>query len=780
MFEWNAFLYRSRYGVVGLTLLFILYCGFFVSWVSPFTDFGFHWRPEERLVILEVPDSSLAAAILQPGDIVVKIDGTSVHRSSVVFRSPVKSEYTYTVQRDGQILVLQVPFSDHPTEIGLSYRAPTGFLVLSFWLVGSIMLRFARRENQTAISVAYIFIGLAVSLTGVQAEILSVTGAWLSRPIWYVSVVGIFYLGCVPRSQPLPELGRRIFKVLWGTAGVLGILAFGEAYFLFPRHTSVDALLGFGLYEFLLLLGGTAWLTTFIMLVIRGLRLPPSSYERKQLVILLIFIGLAIMPVTLLTLLPRVLGDVVFLPFPLAISLFILVPAGYLFVIFRRGYLGLDIVFSKTVLFLILALMTLLVYGSALAFIRDRIDASTTAVLPETLTILPVLFLVLYMSKPVDRLVREIFFGEVSRNESLPKFALALSLKPDLSTLGGIVDQLTQDFQIPQALLGLVQDDGQLVRVTAVAVTDLPAKLDALAPYTEPLLRSDAHADSLHPYWDIHPWAELVLPIRVRDVLTGYMALARPQDGYFNAEQVVFLKQAANMIAVGSEAIFLFNASRHLSLQVLSARETERKKLARDIHDQPVQSLAYATNALSQVADACSPSLGSMIKIEISRLKRVMEELRDISIGLFPPSIESGIDMVVADNVLRFERQFGLTIEQHWNAPLAALEGSSLEVSMAVYRVIMEALNNVVKHAQTSRASITISEISGHLRVEIADDGVGCNMSSFTVPELIRQRHLGLVGMYEWADLVEGRLMICPRQPRGTAVILEIPLEANR
>lgn len=136
--------------------------------------------------------------------------------------------------------------------------------------------------------------------------------------------------------------------------------------------------------------------------------------------------------------------------------------------------------------------------------------------------------------------------------------------------------------------------------------------------------------------------------------------------------------------------------------------------------------------------------------------------------------------MVVADNVLRFERQFGLTIEQHWNAPLAALEGSSLEVSMAVYRVIMEALNNVVKHAQTSRASITISEISGHLRVEIADDGVGCNMSSFTVPELIRQRHLGLVGMYEWADLVEGRLMICPRQPRGTAVILEIPLEANR
>ncbi|MBK8989502.1 MAG: hypothetical protein IPM39_26170 [Chloroflexi bacterium] len=683
-----------------------------------------------------------------------------------------------------QVLTVRVPFPDGTTEIGLSYRVPTGFLVLSFWLVGSIMLWFTRPENQTAIWVAYIFVGLAVALTGVQAEILSVTGAWLSRPVWYMSVMGIFYLGGVPRFQPLSQSGRRMFGALWVLAGLLGLLALAEALFLFPNHTSLDTLSGLGFYELLLLVGGVAWLTSFFQLVIRIWRVPASSYQRKQLIILLLFIGLAIMPVTLLTLVPRGLADVVLLPFPLAISLFVLVPAGYLFVIFRRGYLGFDVVFSKTALFLILALVTLVVYGSALAFIRGRISVSTTSVLPETLIFLPVLFLVLYMSKPVDLLIRELFFGEVVQNKSLPLFTLALSLKPDISTLEAIVAQLAQDFQIPQALLALIQNDGQLNVITTGHASDLPVKLDEMEPLTNFLLRSDARTDSRHTCWTVHPWSELILPIRVRDDLIGYLAFARPQGGYFNTEQVVFLTQAASIIAVGSEAIFLFNVSRYLSLQVLSARETERKNLSKDIHDRPVQSLAYSANVLHQVLltpDACSPAVIPKIRREMNRLQHVMEELRDISKGLFPPPIEMGLQMIVSDNVIRFERQFGLTIEQNLQASDAILyQPPPLNVGTAVYGIVMESLNNVVKHAQTKRAWITVSETDECLRVEIADDGVGCNISSFTTPELIRQGHLGLVGMRDRTDLVRGRLTIQPRQPRGTAVILEIPLEDPR
>ncbi|MBK8989507.1 MAG: hypothetical protein IPM39_26195 [Chloroflexi bacterium] len=93
----------------------ILYCGLAVWLVVPFADFGFHWRPEERLVILEVPDSSLAASVLQPGDIVLQIDGTPVHRSAAVFSGLAKSAYTYTIQRGDQVCQrqLEMPINDN-------------------------------------------------------------------------------------------------------------------------------------------------------------------------------------------------------------------------------------------------------------------------------------------------------------------------------------------------------------------------------------------------------------------------------------------------------------------------------------------------------------------------------------------------------------------------------------------------------------------------------------------------------------------------------------------
>jgi signal transduction histidine kinase len=72
-----------------------------------------------------------------------------------------------------------------------------------------------------------------------------------------------------------------------------------------------------------------------------------------------------------------------------------------------------------------------------------------------------------------------------------------------------------------------------------------------------------------------------------------------------------------------------------------------------------------------------------------------------------------------------------------------------------------------------------LTEANDHLRLEIADDGVGCQEMTLSVPELVRRQHLGLVGMFEWADMTRGNLRMVRRQPRGTAVILEIPLEPN-
>lgn len=783
MYKIDKWLYRGRYVAVFSVLAFILYCAVFVWLVTPFSDFGFYWRPEHQLVIKEAPAASMAALSLQTGDLVLEIDGREVHRSAPVFNGRARETYAYTVVREGEPVTVSVTYPEALTEIGLSYRLPSGILILGFWLVGFIMVRFAREEGVVAVRVAYAFIIIAAAITGVQAEVLSVTGAWLSRPLWYLAVVGILYLGFMPRMQPLALMTRRVFAGLIIMALALGLLALWEALALFPQHTSVDQWLGLGLYELLLLSGGLAWLLSFIILIIRVRRMPAPSYARSQLMILLVFIGLAIMPVTLLTLLPRALFDLVFLPFPLAIMLFVLVPAGYLFVIFRRGYLGLDIVFSKTAIFLLLALLTLVVYGSTLAFIRVRFPASAASILPETLIFLPVLFLALFMSKPVDRLVRHLFFGDVARNQSLPYFASDLSLKPELATLESIVARLAQDFQVAQAMLVLQEDNGRLAAIAAIkTLPDLPPGLDSNYGFAQPLLRSSAKGDAQHALFALYPWAELLLPITVRERQTGYLAFSRPQDGYFNAEQVLFLSRAADMIAVGSEAIFLFNASRRLSVEVVKTQEKERKALASDIHDEPLQQIAFVAQILRQAAQTdsgCSSATKERLQQQVGVLDRTMTQLRDICAGLFPSILTYGLEPTVADVVDRFERQFNLVVNQDVQVLESLPENQSVEVATAVYRVLTEALNNVVKHAHINEADVKLWVENHSLRLTVVDHGVGLGDTGVSVPDLVRSHHLGLVGMFEYADLVGGQLTLANRQPRGTAVTLTIPLETK-
>ncbi|MCA9975513.1 MAG: hypothetical protein KC413_07175, partial [Anaerolineales bacterium] len=78
MYQLDALAYRGRYLAAAISLLFMLYCGLFLALAVPITDFGFHWRPENQLVILEVPETSLAQGLLQPGDVVLAVDGRPV------------------------------------------------------------------------------------------------------------------------------------------------------------------------------------------------------------------------------------------------------------------------------------------------------------------------------------------------------------------------------------------------------------------------------------------------------------------------------------------------------------------------------------------------------------------------------------------------------------------------------------------------------------------------------------------------------------------------------
>lgn len=778
---WDSVLYKNRKLAVAITFLFTAYIIISLWLFTPQPDFEFYWRPDDQFVIQEVPPESLAFPYLEAGDIVLAIDGKIVHRSATIYTTPgAKTSYEYTIQRGNETLVVGVPFTGAHTSIGLSHRIPVIALTTVFWLIGAVIAHFTLKDNGVAVRVAYIFLVSAVAVIGLLGELVSVSGAWVSRLLWYFAHVGTLYLGFVPHLKPLSPRLNRTFRWLLVVAGVLGVGAFLEAAVLFPQHLSLNRSMGIGFYELALLVSSVTWLVVLATLVIRAYRIS-SAYEKQQIAILLFLIALAVLPVTTLTLIPRALLDVVFIPFPVAISLFVLVPAGFFFVIYRRGYLGLDIVFSKTTIFLTTALILLTIYSTGLYFLNDQFDFGSNIVLPAALMLLPILLLTRHVNQPIDSWISTLFYGPVTMNRSLPEFATALRTRPELTTVEAIVKSVANDFQVPHTLLVLSNEDGVLMPVAQVNIDRWQPKPTAKSEtFHRPLLRSNMRSKSDHALFREYEWLELLIPVIVRNEQIGFLAMSRPKDGYFNAEQILFLSRVADMIAVGSEAIMLFEASRKLSLQLLSAQEVERKNLATQIHDRPLQTITFVHHNLRRVlADAtnCKPEAAEILVTQSESLQGAMTELRDICAGLYPPVIEQGLDLVIEEVTSHFEDKFGLEIVEEIDLPVDAL--SPPEIATAVYRILTESLNNVVKHSCTHRADVGLFCCNSHLTLTVVDQGVGSSIPSLSIAELTRQRHMGIRGMFEWARLVNGTLSIENNQPQGTKVVLEIPFNGK-
>jgi signal transduction histidine kinase len=775
----DEFLFQYRKLASAMALLFCAYVAFSLWFLVPFTDFVLFWRPDDRLIVSEVPETSLAAPYLEAADIVLAIDGRPVYRSATIYTEWRKPSYEYTIQRGDQVLVTAVPFATGQTSMGLFFRLPTLILALAFLITGVFVVRSAQEGNAVALRVAYIYLLSAVSLMSLQGELMSVTGSWLGRLLWFPTIVSVLYLGFVPHITPLSLNIGKFFRYALAAAATLALISFLEGAVLFPRHTSFDRLLGFGPYTLSLLSSSFAWTAVLLTLVARAFSASTLPYEQQQIRILLFFLGLAIVPISFLTLIPRAVLDIVLLPFPIAIALFVLVPAGFFFVIFRRGFLELDPVFSKTAVFLSTAFILLTLYGAGLYFIIPQFDYGADLILPATLLFLPILVLARYVNQPVDDWISRLLYGPVTANRSLPEFVTTLRARPELTTLESIVNRVAVDFKLPHLLLVLANEDSEMTSVAQINVNGWePEEAIGFETFYKPLLRSDLSLKASHPLFAKYPWLELLIPVILRHEQIGFMATSRSRDGFFNAEQVTFLSRVADIIAVGSEAIFLFEASRKLSLQLLSAQEMERKNLAVQIHDRPLQMITFVHHSLRSILanpTNCRPEAAEILLGQSQSLQQAMNELRQICAGLYPPAIDQGLDLVVVEVASHFEQTFGLQIDRAVELPLNA--PSTPEIATVVYRVLTESLNNIVKHSQTCQASITLTYRNAHLLLVVADQGVGGPMPMLSIAELTRRQHMGIRGMQEWARLVNGRLLLEHNLPQGIKVILEIPNE---
>ena len=206
---------------------------------------------------------------------------------------------------------------------------------------------------------------------------------------------------------------------------------------------------------------------------------------------------------------------------------------------------------------------------------------------------------------------------------------------------------------------------------------------------------------------------------------------------------------------------------------ITRGQEEERRRLARELHDDTLQSLIALNQRiqLAQLALADSPAAGSLAEIQML-MEQTMSDLRRFTRALRPIYLED-LGLVAALEMLTREvgQADNLRVEFHRTGSERRL---SSEVELALYRMAQEALSNVTRHAQAVQASLGIAFKPDAVIMTISDNGRG-----FRVPaspaELAPSGHFGLLGLHERAELIGARLAIQSAPGRGTQVIVNLP-----
>lgn len=208
-----------------------------------------------------------------------------------------------------------------------------------------------------------------------------------------------------------------------------------------------------------------------------------------------------------------------------------------------------------------------------------------------------------------------------------------------------------------------------------------------------------------------------------------------------------------------------------------AAIEQERNRIARDLHDGPVQGVSAAS--LSLEAALLMLKAGD-VEGTIDVLTKLRQEiageanaLRQLMAGLRPPVLEErGLMPALRDSLARFGAEQGMQAE--FGGQLKTELPPDLET--LAYRVVQEALTNVGKHAGASQVSVFVGTDQTQLRIEIEDDGKGFDPTA--AREFLASGRVGLASMRERVELASGTFAIRSTPGRGTAVMATIPLDA--
>jgi signal transduction histidine kinase len=259
--------------------------------------------------------------------------------------------------------------------------------------------------------------------------------------------------------------------------------------------------------------------------------------------------------------------------------------------------------------------------------------------------------------------------------------------------------------------------------------------------------------------------------------VSGFISLSSATPNFYGEAHAPRLQALADQAAVALENAMLFERLRSgrqqlqdLSQRLLEVQETERRLIARELHDEIGQALTGLQLFLEANHRAPRESATGRLRTAQSLVVDLINRVRDLSQDLRPTMLD---DLGLVPALLwQFERYTAQTeirvIFQHFGLD----RRFDPDLETAAYRIVQEALTNVARHAHVGAAMVNLWADDATLNMQVEDQGAGFD------PEDVRATHRsnGLAGMRERASLLHGRLSIESAPGAGTQITAELPL----
>ncbi len=645
------------------------------------------------------------------------------------------------VERGGRTLNIEWVYPGSPSQNELRDQLISEwFIAYFFWLAGTLAVILIRPRNKrwllmsgfNFLTAVWLIVGSGVSAYHIWYSALVLRMAiWLCVP-FYLHLHWVF---------PRP-LGKMPPLLVWIVYGCSVVLAIAQGFQLVPNN-----LYFFG---FLIAVGGS-----LILLLVHIWRQPSVRRDFRLLfVVALLALGLPLVwqAISVFIGIPAWLGSVGLLSLPL-------LPVAYLYAAYRGRLGALELRVNR---FISIYLFLILLGVIGLPLIASADHQPFTLIISVAISIFITLAYVWGFPSFQSFVDSRILGIPLPSKRLLETYSTRIATSVSLSDLVRVLEAEILPSLLVRQFVFLQSDRGLLKLLSAIGVNEeqIPGEQDLPDLLTQPgvYLSPDLEGHD-QPY----SWIRLVLPLKVGEETIGFWLFGRrdPDDIYSQLE-IPILQSLASQTAVALSNILQTERLRAVYEVNIGRYEQEKARLARDLHDSVLNEIAALL--IGSDAPVFSPALQKGFEALTERLREIVSDLR-------PPTLNFGLKVAledIADNLSERNQDTvkiaaEIQTDGDWRYPDP--------VEHNIYRIVQEACENALRYAHAKTIRIVAGLYGGKMDILVEDDGIGFNAEiSLKLDDMLPNKHFGLVGMLERANLIGAQISIDSKPQQGTRI----------